>query len=82
MDERPVSMLFRVVDWNPAHVRVGVWVGRNVGARGKSGELVFRVDEWDHVRERLLALPDVEIEDGDARFAAGSSLMEGNEERE
>jgi hypothetical protein len=49
-----VSMLFRVVDRNPAHVRVRVWVGRNVGARGKAGELVFRADEWEEIRRTLL----------------------------
>jgi hypothetical protein len=64
MDERPVTALFRVVDRNPAHVRVVVWVGRNVGARGKSGELVFRVDEWDRVRAWLGRLdPDVVVEE-------------------
>lgn len=68
-----LSILFRVIDRNPAHVRVGVWAGRQIGSRGKSGELVFRTDEWVAIRDLLLFVrvdlgertPLIDIESGE-----------------
>lgn len=45
-ERRAVSCAVRVVSRNPGHTRVSVFSGRNEGARGHSGELVFRTDEW------------------------------------
>lgn len=43
---RPVSCAVRVTSRNEGHTTVTVWAGRNEGARGNSGKLVFRTDEW------------------------------------
>lgn len=51
--ERPTTILLREDDRNPGHVRVTVWIGRNPGARGNSGTLTIRTDEWDELRDRL-----------------------------
>lgn len=39
---------FRIIDQNPGHTRVSVFIGENLGARGNSGELIIRTDEWEH----------------------------------
>lgn len=52
MERRPVTCAVRLVDRNPGHVRVAVWAGRNEGARGHAGELVFRADEWMELVDR------------------------------
>lgn len=52
MDES-VSVGFRENTRNPGHVRVSVFVGRNEGARGHSGEIVIRTDEWDELVDRI-----------------------------
>lgn len=50
----PVTVSVREDDRNEAHVHLSVFVGRNPGARGRSGTLVLRTDEWDELR-RVLA---------------------------
>lgn len=50
---RPVGVTMVETDRNPAHVRVKVWAGRNKGSRALAGELTFRTDEWDELREQL-----------------------------
>lgn len=50
--ERPVSAMLRVDSENPGHTTVTVFAGRNPGARGHSGTLVFRTDEWNELIER------------------------------
>lgn len=52
MQRHPVSCAVRLVSRNPGHVRVAVFAGRNEGARGHSGELVFRADEWMELVDR------------------------------
>lgn len=49
----PVTVAFREVSRNPRHVRVQMFVGRNEGARGNSGEVVLRTDEWDEIRAKI-----------------------------
>ena len=49
----PVTVAFRETTRNPGHVRVSVFVGRNDGARGNSGELTLRTDEWDELQEAI-----------------------------
>ena len=55
---RHVTITFREDERNEAHVRVSVFVGRNPGARGHSGQLVLRTDEWDEARVWLDTLGD------------------------
>lgn len=50
---RSVSIAFRENSRNPGHVRVSVFIGRNKGARGNSGEIVVRTDEWDELRHQI-----------------------------
>lgn len=52
-DPRPVTVMFREDGRNPGHARVSVFVGRQPGARGHSGQLVLRTDEWDELRRVL-----------------------------
>jgi len=49
----PVTIWFREDDRNPGHTRVSVFVGRYVGARGHSGVLTLRTDEWDEIVGKL-----------------------------
>ena len=42
----PVTAAVRLDSANPGHAKVSVFVGRNEGARGHSGTLTFRTDEW------------------------------------
>lgn len=42
---RPVTVAIRVDECNPAHVYASLFVGRNRGARGHSGDVVFHTDE-------------------------------------
>ena len=54
---RVPSVGYKVIDENPAHTRITVWVGRTPGARGNSGTLTVRTDELSelvHGWERLL----------------------------
>lgn len=46
-----VTLAFREEFRNPAHVTVGVFVGRNKGSRGRAGTLTLRADEWDEMQE-------------------------------
>lgn len=67
----PVTAALRVVDSNPGHTRVQVFVGRNTGGRGSAGTLTFRTDEW-----RELGTPD-----SDGRLVvAFDQLVGGNQE--
>lgn len=61
---RAVSAGVRVVGRNPEHVTVVVFAGRNPGARGNSGSLVFRADEWDELAGSGLLTLAVEPERG------------------
>ncbi len=49
----PVTVAFREITRNPGHVEVSVFVGRNEGARGNSGLLTLRTDEWDELQEAI-----------------------------
>ena len=53
-DERPVLLGFRDATEHPGHKRIQLFAGRNEGARGNSGTLVFRDDEWPAVRAALM----------------------------
>ena|GEM_PF-6382058 len=57
MDDEP-TITFRVDEANHGHVTLSVFIGRNPGARGHSGRLVLRTDEFidlldDHVVRRF-----------------------------
>lgn len=54
---RPTSMGVKVIDRNPRHTRVTVFIGRTPGSRGKSGELTLRSDEFDE----MVATGELEI---------------------
>lgn len=47
----PVTVTLRVDHQNPGHTWVTVFCGRNEGARGRAGQLVFRTDEWNELLE-------------------------------
>jgi len=49
----PVTIYLREDDRNPGHTRVSVFVGRHAGARGHSGVLIMRTDEWDEIVDKL-----------------------------
>jgi hypothetical protein len=49
----PVTVHVMEDSRNDGHVRARVFIGRNAGSRGKSGELVMRTDEWDELRGDL-----------------------------
>lgn len=49
-----VTCGMRVDSSNEAHTMVSVFVGRNEGARGHSGNLVFRTDEWREICKRFI----------------------------
>jgi len=51
--QSPVTAGVKVVDRNPGHVRLSVYSGRNPYARGHSGTLTVRTDEWPEFRARL-----------------------------
>lgn len=53
MSRGPVKLAFRVDERGPGHTKVSVFVGRQVGSRGHSGQLVFRTDEWDELSSGL-----------------------------
>ena len=55
---------FREDTRNPGHVNVSVFIGRNDNARGRSGTLTIRTDEWDEIcdRNRRIAGASVRIE--------------------
>jgi hypothetical protein len=38
---------------NAGHVKVQVFVGRNAGSRGNSGELTIRRDEWEALQAEI-----------------------------
>jgi hypothetical protein len=44
-----VTVMMREVWRNPGHTGVQIFVGRNPGARGCSGEVTMRTDEWDEL---------------------------------
>lgn len=46
MRDDPVSAAIRCDEQGPGHTKVSVFVGRTEGARGHSGVLTFRTDEW------------------------------------
>lgn len=58
MGRTPVTAALRLDSVNPGHVIMSVFIGRNIGARGHSGTLTLRTDEWhelgDLVDNRLL----------------------------
>jgi len=58
MNDGPVTVAFRVDRQNPGHTFASVFIGRNVGARGHSGQLTIRTDEWNELVERLGLDPD------------------------
>ncbi len=37
------------------HTQVSVFIGRNEGARGRSGVITVRNDEWDELQETIAA---------------------------
>jgi len=51
--ELPVSASGKITDRNAGHVRLTIYTGRNKYARGHSGTLTFRTDEWRELRARL-----------------------------
>lgn len=53
-DPRPVTAHLREDGRNPGHARVSVFIGRQPGARGHSGQLVLRTDEWEELRAMLI----------------------------
>lgn len=55
-ERREVSCAMRVTARNEGHTTVTVWVGRNEGARGNAGKLVFRTDEWNELVEAPYAI--------------------------
>lgn len=46
VSDRPVTAGLRVDSRNEGHVTLSVFVGRNEGARGHSGRITLRADEW------------------------------------
>ena len=60
--ERPVLLGFRDVTEHPGHKCIQIFAGRNPGARGNAGTVVFRDDEWVEVREALLRAGFEEME--------------------
>ena len=46
---RQATVHLRVFDRNPGHTKAHVFVGRNPDARGNSGVLTFRTDEFDEL---------------------------------
>lgn len=53
MTANPVSVAFREDERNPGHVKVSVFIGRNPGSRGHSGQITIRTDEWDEMVEQI-----------------------------
>jgi len=50
-ERRPlVPIGWREVWRNPGHCGVQLFIGRNEGARGNSGEITMRTDEWDELQ--------------------------------
>ena len=47
-----VTIAIDIDDQNPGHTRGRLFVGRNPGARGMSGQVVFRTDELTELAER------------------------------
>ena len=56
MTDRPLLPIgLQEIRRNPGHVQVQVFIGRNEGARGNSGTLSLRTDEWDELQETIAA---------------------------
>lgn len=53
---RPLTVGLKVTNWSPGHTTASFFAGRNPDARGRSGELVFRNDEWDELQPVFEAL--------------------------
>jgi hypothetical protein len=53
-----IAIRFRVLGADPAHTRVGVFTGRNLGSLGQAGTLVIRTEDWPTIRARLGRLGD------------------------
>ena len=63
---REITMAWRTVVYrdNDSHVRVHVFCGANSDARGRAGELTFRVEELPAVEEawaHLERLPELDM---------------------
>ncbi len=56
---RPVTIALREDSRNPGHVTLSVFTGRNEGARGHSGTIVMRTDEWDELLTSGSILVDI-----------------------
>ncbi|MFA7296298.1 MAG: hypothetical protein WC211_03805 [Dehalococcoidia bacterium] len=52
---KPFTLAFRIEDETPGHVTIGVFSGPGPGRRGKSGTLIFRVEEWPQAEAMLRA---------------------------
>lgn len=76
MPSRSVTLLFREVSRNPSHVRVSVFVGRNVQARGHAGVLTLRTDEWDETRNEISGTKATVSQGGIINFAADKITIE------
>lgn len=51
MSDRPVTCTYSVVEQNPGHTRLSVYVGRTPGARGHAGVITLRTDEYEALRD-------------------------------
>lgn len=55
---RAPSIGYRVIDQNPGHTTLALFVGRTPGARGSAGQIIVRTDElevlksagWDEIK--------------------------------
>jgi hypothetical protein len=78
-EHQAVSIMLRDEGLVGGHYRIGVFIGRTPGARGKSGQIIVREDEWREIVRILEHGPSSMPYIGPLKVEIGASLDEARE---